>query len=107
MDLNQYQSLAMRTKSPMADWDRDLMVSALALGEAGEVQNIIKKHYEQGHPLDKERLVDELGDMLWGIARVCEVLGVPLEQVATYNIEKLRQRYPDGFSVEASINRAR
>lgn len=34
-------------------------------GEAGEVADIVKKHLGHGHPLDRDKLIEELGDLLW------------------------------------------
>ncbi len=83
-------------------------ITTLALGvagEAGEVADIIKKHVGHGHPLDREKLVKELGDVLWYVARMAATIGYSLEEVANINIDKLNARYPNGFSTEASLNR--
>ena len=77
-------------------------------GEAGEVVEILKKVTYHDHPLDSESQLNikkELGDVLWYIAYICSILGIDMADVATANIEKLKLRYPDGFSSEASINR--
>lgn len=59
-----------------------------------------------GHPLDIEKLTKELGDILWYIAQACYSVQVPMDTVAVENIEKLRNRYPSGFSAEKSLNRS-
>ena len=74
-------------------------------GESGEVIDVVKKHLFQGHELDKEKIVKELGDVLWYVAEVCESLDVTIEQVMEQNIEKLQKRFKNGFTVEESINR--
>lgn len=103
MNFNEYQKLALRT----ANKDKDLVINAaLGLaGESGEVADLIKKHLFQGHELNKEKIIDELGDILWYIAIMAEGLGVEMEVIPTHNIDKLRKRYPNGFEVERSINR--
>lgn len=103
MNFNEYQKLALRT----ANKDKDLVINAaLGLaGESGEVADLIKKHLFQGHELNKEKIVDELGDILWYIAIMAEGLGVEMEVIPTHNINKLRKRYPNGFEAERSINR--
>lgn len=103
MNFNEYQKLALRT----ANKDKDLVLNAaLGLtGESGEVADIIKKYLFQGHELDKEKIIDELGDILWYIAIMAEGLGVKMEVIPTYNIDKLKKRYPNGFEVKRSINR--
>jgi NTP pyrophosphatase (non-canonical NTP hydrolase) len=88
-----------------ADLER-ILNAALGLGgESGEVCDMLKKHLFQGHPLDHNELILELGDILWYVAYMAYALGVPLEEVAQRNVDKLRKRYPNGFSVEASVNR--
>ena len=74
-------------------------------GEAGEAIDLVKKHLAQGHVLDKERLAKELGDIAWYLAETAHVLGYSLEEILQMNIDKLQKRYPNGFSVEQSINR--
>lgn len=124
---NEYQDLAMRTndhrashrvhekilrKSVTDSFDDnapdpgDLLNGALGLtGEAGEVADIIKKYIFHGHKLDRDEIVKELGDVLWYVALLCETIGVSIEDVMTKNIDKLKNRYLDGFSVKASLNR--
>jgi NTP pyrophosphatase (non-canonical NTP hydrolase) len=74
-------------------------------GEAGEVADLLKKHLGHGHELDREKLKKELGDVLWYTARIAMHFGFGLEDVARANVAKLRQRYPAGFSTEASKRR--
>ena len=85
----------------------ELLNGALGLtGEAGEVADMIKKHIFHGHDLPPEDLVKELGDVCWYLALICHACGISIEHIMEKNIEKLRKRYPDGFSTEKSINRA-
>lgn len=107
MNFNEYQELAERTSGMKeADLYSRLLVSAVALaGEVGELCNIIKKVVAHGHDLDLDQIADELGDPMWYIAEICSALGLTMEEVAERNIGKLRLRYPDGFSEEASRNR--
>ena len=74
-------------------------------GEAGEAIDIVKKHLAQGHELDREGLVKELGDIAWYLAETASALDVDLETVLESNIEKLKKRYPEGFDVGKSIHR--
>ena len=106
MDLNTYQKLSQKTAAVHQDSDKTLIIAALGLGgESGEVLDHIKKYYGHGHKLDIDYLKKELGDILWYVAYMTEVLGLDLEDVAKCNIEKLAKRYPDGFSSEASKDR--
>ena len=106
MDFNEYQRLAQRTSSKKVDRLDRILNGLMGLnGEAGECIDILKKYFYQGHELDKEKLIDELGDVLWYIAETCEGIGVTMEEIAKRNIEKLKKRYPNGFETERSINR--
>jgi NTP pyrophosphatase (non-canonical NTP hydrolase) len=86
---------------------RHLDLAALGLaGESGEVVDLIKKHVHHGKPLDRSRLVAELGDVLWYLAYLASIEGIDLAEVATANSRKSRARFPDGFSFAAANARA-
>ena len=106
MDLNTYQECALTTANKeLCPRDR-LANAAMGLaGEAGETADLIKKHLFHDHPLDREKLKSELGDVLWYVAMLSRVLGMDLEEVATFNVEKLQARYPEGFSSVRSLRR--
>ena len=104
---NEYQKLAMRTCN-IPDEDRGDMLFHAVFGltsEAGEVAGILQKAF-QGHAVSDEHLMREAGDCLWMLAELCTAIGVSLEDVMQLNIDKLRARYPDGFSEEKSLHRA-
>lgn len=148
------------------------------IGEWGEVADILKKHIFQGHKMDKDHLIEELGDCCWygmllideakldthvifyenwrvnyssyqnmsdvigliangsrAIGKLCSLLhhcsnnrlplvsldcirsifwciesvsnlnGCTLFDIFDNNVKKISTRYPDGFSVQNSINR--
>lgn len=111
MLFNDYQKEAMRTaegmnKSQFPTVNSYTLNGVMGLnGEAGEVIDIVKKHLFQGHKLDKDHLIEELGDCLWYIAVAAKGLNVTLDDVAMWNIKKLKERYPAGFNEDRSINR--
>jgi NTP pyrophosphatase (non-canonical NTP hydrolase) len=76
-------------------------------GESGEAIDIVKKHLHQGHELDREKLIKELGDIAWYLAETAYALDLELEVVLEQNIAKLKERYPEGFETEKSMNRKR
>ena len=106
MTLDDYQRLAARTIGTDRTHEQQLANAALGLaGEAGEVADAMKKHLFHDWPLDREAMAKELGDCLWYVAAMATALGMRLEEIGAGNIEKLRRRYPDGFSSERSLNR--
>lgn len=106
MTLNEYRRLAMTTLNPALDRKDVLINGVMGLcGEAGEAIDIVKKHLAQGHALNRDALIKELGDVAWYLAETAYALDVPLEEVCQRNIDKLRARYPEGFSAEKSIHR--
>ena len=106
MTPNEYQKLAMTTLNPELT-PRDVLINGVMglCGESGEAIDIVKKHLHQGHPLDREALIKELGDIAWYLAETATALDVSLEEVMARNIEKLKKRYPEGFSSEQSQRR--
>ncbi len=103
---NEYQKLAMTTLNPALDKKAVLINGVMGLcGEAGEVIDIVKKHLAQGHELDRQKLIKELGDVAWYLAETAWALDVPLDAVLQGNIDKLRARYPEGFDAARSKNR--
>lgn len=106
MRLDEYQALAARTSQPDQPIRDRLAMDSLGLnGESGEVADIVKKALFHGHPLDREQIGKELGDVLWYVADAASAIGLSLEDIARGNIAKLRARYPEGFSSEASQRR--
>ena len=92
MKINEYQELAMRTLNQKLD-KKDVLINGVMglCGEAGEAIDIVKKHLAQGHELDKEKLIKELGDVAWYLAETAYALDVDLETVLIKNIEKLKK----------------
>lgn len=81
-------------------------INALGLcGEAGEVAEQVKKHFFHGHELDKRHMIEELGDVAWYLAVLCDAIGSDLDTVMEENLKKLEQRYPEGFDPYRSQHR--
>lgn len=109
MNPNDYQAAAMmtaRAEMPVVGTREMRMLNwALGLGEVGELQNLVKKWIFHGHNQGRLDMIDELGDILWYVAVMAYDLDTSLEAVMEKNIEKLKDRYPEGFNPAASINR--
>jgi NTP pyrophosphatase (non-canonical NTP hydrolase) len=110
--LDEYQAEAMRTAETdfafveRGDRTDRLVLAALGMaGEAGELVELVKKHVFHGRPLERAAVVKELGDELWYLALAASAVGATLGEVAQTNVAKLRARYPDGFSPQASTER--
>jgi NTP pyrophosphatase (non-canonical NTP hydrolase) len=100
MDFDSYQKEALRTdRVPARGGDDDassLIVPMLGLaGETGQLLSEYKKHLRDGeaHRLFKERVSEELGDLLWYIANVASKFDLLLSDVATANLAKVKQRW--------------
>lgn len=72
-------------------------------GECGEVVEEYKKAMREMTPEQvleqnwtRERLIDELGDVLWYLSKIADILDVPLSQVAARNMTKLEHRKKHG-----------
>lgn len=107
MNLDEYQKAAGRTSDKTGSHDNRLLIGALGIaGEAGEVADLVKKWVGHGHYRDVDVLVKELGDVLWYVAEIASLHDVSLSEVAQRNIEKLKKRYPQGFTQQASRARS-
>lgn len=105
MTINTYQQLAARTINHALNRDEMINHAVFGLsGEVGEISSLFQKVY-QGHELNESDLRKEIGDVAWMLAELCTAYGWDMEQVFIENIEKLRARYPKGFSAERSLHR--
>lgn len=80
-------------------------------GEAGEVLDHTKKHWVYDRTLDREKVMEEMGDTLHYFFMMMIKLSetgeyVSLSSFIQNNMVKLRKRYPNGFTKEAAIARA-
>jgi NTP pyrophosphatase (non-canonical NTP hydrolase) len=92
---DEYQTAAARTLNPRLN-DREKLLDAAAgvAEEAGEVLAHVRKHLYQGRELDRARLAEELGDVLWCVAAVATMAGLDLASIARQNQAKLAARHP-------------
>ena len=65
-------------------------------GEVGELQQlyskIIRDSSGEMYEADRDRMISELGDVLWFVTETATVLDIPLSEVMQRNLEKLRDR---------------
>jgi NTP pyrophosphatase (non-canonical NTP hydrolase) len=87
-----------------AEWDAYQFAPAL-LKVAAKFGEVVKKIYAQGHEVDRQKLVDLLVEYWVLLGIFAERIGIPISTILEANIAKLRGRFPDGFTVEASVGR--
>lgn len=106
MQINEYQEKVKRT---MNFWGTPAeIVCNMCLGitgEAGEVVDYIKKIVFHGHKYEQDKLIEELGDLMWYVSALANFYKIDMNEVLNKNIEKLLKRYPNGFTKSDSIKR--
>ena len=75
-------------------------------GEAGEILGAVKKHWVYNKPLDAKNLKEELGDLFFYMQKLMTLQNWTLEEILKENMEKLRKRFPGGYSDQAAQIRA-
>lgn len=79
MDIRDYQKAAMRTSTD--GHDRKLNGCMGLIGESGEVVDVVKKwKFQSGDhaAIPKDKLIDELGDVLWYLAEISTGYGMDM-----------------------------
>ena len=98
-DLEIYHSLV--------NGDMHLLHMAIGVsGEAGELIDAIKKYVIYRKPLDRENVIEELGDLEFYMEGLRQSLNISREETLEANIQKLGKRYQDGYSDKAAQERA-
>jgi NTP pyrophosphatase (non-canonical NTP hydrolase) len=100
MDIDRYQKEALRTDRVPAREGSDEVLSLIIpmLGLAGETGQLLSEYKKQlrdgeAHRLFKERVSEELGDLLWYIANVASKFDLPLSDIASANLAKVKERW--------------
>jgi NTP pyrophosphatase (non-canonical NTP hydrolase) len=99
-ELNDYQQEAIKTIKEMELKETNKYCAMKLCEEAGEVTSLIAKHYYHGKPFERDNLKKEMGDVLWYIAGMAHANGFTLSEIATANIEKLRERHGEKYNHE-------
>lgn len=100
MQFNRYENFveSMWIRSDTLELDTMHALAGLA-AEVGEVNGVFQKHLrkvangtaEQDAP-DEQKVVDELGDVLFYLTRLAHICGYSLDTVVNRNMEKLQNR---------------
>ena len=84
----------------------ELLHAAIGIaGEAGELLDAVRKHIFDGQPLDRENVVEELGDLGFYLEAAFQVLGVDRSCIEAMNQAKLSKRYEGGYSDQQAQER--
>lgn len=107
MQNNEYIDLANRTAKELGSEEMELFHIALGLGgEAGEFQDAVKKAFIYGKDPDWTNMDEEIGDLLWYVARYCRITETSFENLMMKNINKLERRFGSNkFTKEEVFNR--
>jgi NTP pyrophosphatase (non-canonical NTP hydrolase) len=96
MRFNEYQERA-RDTDRLSNLGHDpITIAFLGLsGETGSVHTLFKKRFRDGdqYPGFKEKVKEELGDVLWYLTGIATHLGISLEEVAVENLQKVSSRW--------------
>ncbi len=100
MDLKEYQEFCKLTAREFDSKDIEILTWGLGItGEAGDVASCIKKTF--AHKKDvREGIRENIGDVMWYAAMICNFFGWNFNEVVEENVKKLKERYPEGFKFE-------
>ena len=116
MEIKDYQEQAARTNAILEKqvYDGEGQCEKLSenihmtLGmvtETAELADVFKKHLAYNKDVDWVNVKEELGDLMWYIANMCNINGWDLRDIMQTNINKLQLRYPEKFTTNKAINR--
>jgi NTP pyrophosphatase (non-canonical NTP hydrolase) len=84
----------------------DLLHMAVGVsGEAGELLDAVKKHAIYNLPLDRDNVIEELGDLEFYLRGIRLNLVITRYECLLSNIKKLRKRYGKKYSNRAAKER--
>lgn len=103
-----YAEFVQRLAKDMGSPTLDLLHAAVGVsGEAGELLDAVKKHWAYGKELDRENVIEELGDLMFYMQMMMMIIGVGAIEVIEANVHKLSKRYASmSYSNEQAIARA-
>lgn len=115
MDSQEYENLAATTTSRaqhgniamhMTTQQAQLLHGVVGLfTEGGELTDLVKRHVYYKQELDVEGFKEELGDLCWYMALLLDAVDLSFSQVMQANIDKLKRRYPNGFTTQHARER--
>ena len=103
MDIKNYKKEALRTDyadySDFHTGDSTARLDYATIGlttSSAKILDLIKKTKKNLNSLNKEKTLEELGDLLWYFNLTIDELGFTFEDVMKNNIDKINKKYPKG-----------
>ena len=98
--LKDYQELCKLTAKKFETPEKEILTWGLGItGEAGDVASCIKKTFAHDND-QREGIKENIGDTLWYSAMICNFFGWDMQKILEENLEKLKKRYPAGFTLD-------
>lgn len=108
MSPKEYIKNVKKTESPMFNHVSERIIHGIigCVSESGEMADNLKKAiFYKDKGLDKNNLKEEIGDITWYLAILCDELKISFEKIFELNIAKLKIRYPDRVQTGRALNR--
>lgn len=102
VNIKEYQELCKTTARKCESDELEICNWGLGLvREAGDVASCIKKVVFHKNETIKDGIRENIGDMMWYTAMICNFYGWNLDEILNENLEKLKKRYNSGgFSLK-------
>lgn len=98
--LKDYQEMCKATAKKFETPEKEILTWGLGIaGEAGDVASCIKKTFAHNND-QRAGIKENIGDTLWYSAMICNFFNWNFQEILDENIEKLKKRYPQGFTTE-------
>jgi NTP pyrophosphatase (non-canonical NTP hydrolase) len=106
MEISEYQKKSARTNADCGTLLLNNIHMVLGMQtESSEIADVFKKKIAYGKEIDYVNVKEEIGDVMWYIANMCNINGWDLRDILDTNINKLQSRYPEKFDSENALNR--
>lgn len=98
MNIDNYQAEATETMQFNKDSEEARTIVMLGLsGEVGSLETEYKKKLRDGvrHELFKEKIMEEIGDIIWYLSSIATIENISLSKILKSNLKKTRERWGD------------
>ncbi len=99
-NLKEYQKICQKTAKKFKNKEKEILVWGLGItSEAGDVAGCIKKTFIHNND-QKDGIKENIGDIMWYTAMICNYFNWDFDEILKENIQKLKKRYPRGFTIK-------